>query len=203
MARETARFLDEQRVILREFAGVLGEYLDNTLAALACWQSRVHRRFNAAAAGFVQVSEIQRRELPRAKTPRLSGFANLGNHAIGDRVSRRMDALAGLVPTGPADQARIRLAKPDENGPRAYSGAYARGHRLQKCILIAARQRHARQFEERGRCFHDSPEEGLKRPFAVPPGEPLGKGRTAQPNKCGVDASRNAIAGLDRRCQFG
>src|SRR5208282_3863814 len=89
------------------------------------------------------------------------GFVNFGEEAFAYGFALRCETLTGFVPARAADEAFGVFAGgtvgPDEYGASAEGGADTRGESLQEGILIAAGQRHARKFKERGKCFHDSP----------------------------------------------
>src|ERR1700689_541808 len=102
------------------------------------------------------------------------GFVNFGEEAFADGFILRRETLASFVPAGAADKAfgifGGSAGGPDENGASAERGPDARGESFQEGILVAARQRHARKFKERGKCFHDSPRG--RETVAVWPGGP-------------------------------
>src|ERR1700685_2350295 len=96
-----------------------------------------------------------------ADAARFGGLVNFCEQAFADGVTFRRETFAGFIPARAADQAFGAFGGcavgPDEYGASAQSGADTRGESLQEGILVAARQRHARKFKERGKCFHGSP----------------------------------------------
>src|ERR1700733_950865 len=160
-ACEAAGLFQKVRVFGGEFAGALVENLDHTFGALCARQRDYDGRFDAGAAGFIEMLEIVGGDLLAADAAGFGGLVNVGEQAFADGFALGRETLAGFVPARAAHQAfgafRGGTVGPDENGASAEGGTDARGESFQQGILVAARQRHARKFKERGKCFHGSP----------------------------------------------